>query len=776
MFRIKIMSSIALSSISLSILFLLQTVNYIGLESSGVYLFSTLTAGIVTLIFAALSALSVFIQPSRETALASTTVFITSIVWASVGLSDISNEVIQSISEGNSSAETFSQREVLLPGHGTVALLFGIFSVCLLTYNHKKDLAAFMLLSFLLSVCVIVNTWVDFKGRSLLFISLSFTTSYISVKILLESFTRNTQKTQNDDTEFDDKRTIRFALNVLSLSPWIFRSIALTDVAARSFVWPLTSGLFLLVHGLSGLRRGTVTVSNYAVVDGLFWSSLGGSMFINVLKDYTNVLFPAVSIPVLVIFLLLALILFYTEVLLSLQYFFLSMFVLVITFDDEGGVSVAVFTWICFTLHVYGYISTLSRSFSFKIQPPVGQNALDKISPKCSGLKVFFENKVETENSSKNVFESDTMLGYSRYANLEMIGYLSNFISVLLFAWVPSDTTLLLLPWNITFGCCIQFAVGFIGFSRGQTFESSSFLIFASFWSIWGSLRALDVTDSGMSLGIGVGAFLLIGLVFIGLSITVSKAWTGIFACFVLFIITIILKLFGVSDGYIAEKIFAVLLSLALLYTFLSYTVKLTCGRDILPLGRPLLQISQISKCKDQMLWASSRKSSGVKQIAEMLKTGGICGIPSDVVYVLVACCNHPKAVERAYKTKKQAEDRPMSVWISNFRQIEAARQEFGPLLWDFLHEIWPSNVSAVVKRGEWVKYLGLEESERFVGRPDSVAIRIPDSTITCHLIDQCGPVTVTSANPTGEGDTTHHLQVLAKLGTEMLVTVSTEK
>lgn len=63
------------------------------------------------------------------------------------------------------------------------------------------------------------------------------------------------------------------------------------------------------------------------------------------------------------------------------------------------------------------------------------------------------------------------------------------------------------------------------------------------------------------------------------------------------------------------------------------------------------------------------------------------------------------------------------------------------------------------------MKSLGLGESEKYLGRPDSIAMRIPDSTITCHLIDQCGPVAVTSANPTGEGDTTHHVQVLAKLG-----------
>lgn len=63
------------------------------------------------------------------------------------------------------------------------------------------------------------------------------------------------------------------------------------------------------------------------------------------------------------------------------------------------------------------------------------------------------------------------------------------------------------------------------------------------------------------------------------------------------------------------------------------------------------------------------------------------------------------------------------------------------------------------------MKSLGLGDAERLIGKPDSIAVRIPDSTITCHLIDQTGPIAVTSANPTGEADTTHHLQVLAKLG-----------
>lgn len=36
--------------------------------------------------------------------------------------------------------------------------------------------------------------------------------------------------------------------------------------------------------------------------------------------------------------------------------------------------------------------------------------------------------------------------------------------------------------------------------------------------------------------------------------------------------------------------------------------------------------------------------------LAEIMKNGGICGMPTDTVYVLVAACNRPEAVVKAYK------------------------------------------------------------------------------------------------------------------------------
>ena len=71
------------------------------------------------------------------------------------------------------------------------------------------------------------------------------------------------------------------------------------------------------------------------------------------------------------------------------------------------------------------------------------------------------------------------------------------------------------------------------------------------------------------------------------------------------------------------------------------------------------------------------------------------------------------------------------------------------------------------IHTGQWLDNLGIGEANNLIGRPDSIAVRMPDNAVTSYLVDQTGPIAVSSANPTGEADCTHHLQVLAKLGLE---------
>lgn len=106
-----------------------------------------------------------------------------------------------------------------------------------------------------------------------------------------------------------------------------------------------------------------------------------------------------------------------------------------------------------------------------------------------------------------------------------------------------------------------------------------------------------------------------------------------------------------------------------------------------------------------------------------------------------------------------------MSLWISSLAQLEPVKHLLNPLLWDFMQAVWPSSISLVIPRGEWLEPFGLKHADKYIGTPQSIAIRIPDCAVTTHLIDQVGPIAVTSANPTGEADTTHHNQVYAKLG-----------
>jgi len=46
--------------------------------------------------------------------------------------------------------------------------------------------------------------------------------------------------------------------------------------------------------------------------------------------------------------------------------------------------------------------------------------------------------------------------------------------------------------------------------------------------------------------------------------------------------------------------------------------------------------------------------------------------------------------------------------------------------------------ISLVVKRGEWVNRLGLGDAADFIGTRESIAVRVPDSTVTLVRVVLC--------------------------------------
>ncbi|NXH22247.1 SUA5 synthase, partial [Bucco capensis] len=360
-------------------------------------------------------------------------------------------------------------------------------------------------------------------------------------------------------------------------------------------------------------------------------------------------------------------------------------------------------------------------------------------------------------------------LGYSKYADAEVLGYACSVLASFAITTTGDPQTPLatvIIPWLVVAGGILKLLSGSVAFARGKTLESSAFILYAVMWIIWGLTRysGLYGTTRSFHAAVGIIAFMLFNGFIVFCTLFLNTAWFLYSLTFFLIAVSFLLDaIHTLPAGY--DLAATLIFGLVSFYCFLSALCSSTFESPCLPMGRPMVQLSGVAGGMTKCLHLPARKASSVKRIADILKNGGTCGIPTDTVYVLVAACHRPDAVEKAHHSKRQAQDRPMSLWISSLKQLEPAKHLFSPLLWAFMEAAWPSPISLVVPRGEWVDFLGMKDSAKYVGTPQSIAIRIPDCSVTTHLIDMVGPIVVTSANPTGEADTTHHNQVYAKLG-----------
>ncbi|XP_060072266.1 uncharacterized protein LOC132552143 [Ylistrum balloti] len=769
-------SAAASGFLLVSLLFALTSVNTITTKRSNAVI-TNIPYGVSLLVFSLAILLTGVTSPSPHRQLLQSVVLCLAVLWSSVGVNHIWTEV--NYSQNQSSEHYVSAHETLFPGYGGLMLVFLVYLGTSLTSKDFRSCAAVSLICLVMFTFEIINLFVSVQGTGVLHVLLTLIFLYFCFSNVTSHYKRsNFVSPDNLKTETNSPNTsihrdhllLMYSLNIVCFTTFASYVINIISDTRFSFPWLITSGIFEIVVGIASLRRTSHHSASNVIIFGLFWFAVGSSLMAeNYVWREMNFIVPT-SAVLFLFFFLLAVVEIKLELFSSVYYLMMSLFVLSLGVDGLEGVFIGVMGWAGIVLSLYGLIASSTRLTELEIRFPLGDNIMEnqKLTKLFSCFQKLGKNRQTTDIlSDSHKLSEDIMLGYSKYVDSQSVGFAANAVAAFSLVWIPSGSAPLILPWTVGFGGLIQFAVGFVSFSRGLTFESCSFLLYASFWSIWGSVRALDIIEGaqGVTLVVGLVGFLVTGLLFLGLSTTINKIWLLISSVFCLLVVAFLLRGLGVSNYGGLEIAIAIAYVLIFMYGAMSAILKNVWGRDILPLGKPLLQVSKLHSDRSKALFMDPRRATGVKQTAEILRNGGICGIPTDTVYVLVAACNQPQAVMRAYNTKTLAEDRPMSVWISNIKQIEKARMELGDICWNFMQEVWPSNISLVLNRGEWVKILGLGEAEKLIGKPDSIALRIPDNTIVCHLIDQTGPIAVTSANPTGEADTTHHLQVVAKLG-----------
>lgn len=119
-----------------------------------------------------------------------------------------------------------------------------------------------------------------------------------------------------------------------------------------------------------------------------------------------------------------------------------------------------------------------------------------------------------------------------------------------------------------------------------------------------------------------------------------------------------------------------------------------------------------------------------IKKAVEVLRNDGLVIIPTDTVYGLACNADSSLAVEKMYRLKQRARNKPFVIFVHDVGFLGKLGIKVAPEIKELLCAFWPGAITFVF---------------------GNVAVRIPDHPIALAIIMEFGgPLAVTSANISG--------------------------
>lgn len=148
---------------------------------------------------------------------------------------------------------------------------------------------------------------------------------------------------------------------------------------------------------------------------------------------------------------------------------------------------------------------------------------------------------------------------------------------------------------------------------------------------------------------------------------------------------------------------------------------------------------------------------NGINKAAEILRNGGLVGVPTETVYGLAADALNGKAVAKIFKAKGRPMDNPLIVHIADFSDIEKYNlvSEIPKAAYKLSERFWAGPLTIIMKKSEVIP------NEVSAGL-DTVAIRLPSHPTAQAVIRAAGtPLAAPSANLSGSPSPTTAKHVL---------------
>lgn len=136
--------------------------------------------------------------------------------------------------------------------------------------------------------------------------------------------------------------------------------------------------------------------------------------------------------------------------------------------------------------------------------------------------------------------------------------------------------------------------------------------------------------------------------------------------------------------------------------------------------------------------------SDSIKKAAEIIKNGGLVGMPTETVYGLAANALDENAVAAIFKAKGRPQDNPLIVHISRMEQLKPLVREIPDVALRLAEKFWAGPLTMIFPKADVIP-------DVTSGGLDTVAVRMPQSEAARALIDTCGlPIAAPSANLSG--------------------------
>ena len=152
----------------------------------------------------------------------------------------------------------------------------------------------------------------------------------------------------------------------------------------------------------------------------------------------------------------------------------------------------------------------------------------------------------------------------------------------------------------------------------------------------------------------------------------------------------------------------------------------------------------------------SATHPEAIALACEVIRSGGLIAFPTDTLYGLGCDPHLPTALQQIYAAKGRSASKAIPVLISRADQLESLVSRLPEQATRLMERWWPGALTLVLPKNpdlppDLTPYPGL-------------AVRMPDHPVALSLLDQTGPLAVTSANLSDHENPQDAQGVLAQL------------